>query len=337
MPDYDGALTQATDQLIALYRGIERRALDLPSISVMPLLICFWALLRLYFFLFIGIFLIIPTNLVILVRNLFPGEHWRYRPFFLTHLYYVWEWLWRGEAPTAPIILISPLLNLFTNVHFERRLRRLRHEIILRDELSDATRSTLLGRLDGALERWKTPRFATLFFTALVPLITSAPTWLIDLLRWIGGRIPADLIENFVTQYTSPYVRTLIIWLTIGYLVTVPITAFLAKRGLFLGNDSERICFPGEAKGSGIYFKEREILAAVGIHAHEAPLDLWILGIMWVINLIWEISTWDVQAEFIRSHGMTDSGMLISSFGGAIFFIGMFVIAAVRRRASGRT
>src|SRR5260370_19192985 len=99
MSDADNAFTRATDDLIALYRSIERGALDLPLVSFMPFVIFTWWIFKFYFFFIIGIFLIIPTNLVIFVRNFFPGR-WIYRPFFLRHLYYTWLWIWRGEAPT---------------------------------------------------------------------------------------------------------------------------------------------------------------------------------------------------------------------------------------------
>jgi len=62
--------------------------------------------------------------------------------------------------------------------HFKNRLRRLRLDILLQDGISDATRAALTGRLDAALERWKSPRFATLFFTVLLPgVVVSVPTW----------------------------------------------------------------------------------------------------------------------------------------------------------------
>src|SRR6266700_6146481 len=98
MSDADDTFAKATDSLIALYRSIERSTLDLPLVSFMPSLIVMWAVLRFYFFLFVGLFLIIPVNLVILIINIFPGP-WKYRPFFLHHLYYCWTWIWRGEAP----------------------------------------------------------------------------------------------------------------------------------------------------------------------------------------------------------------------------------------------
>jgi len=50
MSDADNLFIQATDNLIALYRGVERRTLDLPFLSVMPFLIFLWAFLRFYFF-----------------------------------------------------------------------------------------------------------------------------------------------------------------------------------------------------------------------------------------------------------------------------------------------
>ena len=59
------------------------------------------------------------------------------------------------------LIFVRPLFNAFVKGHFERRLRRLRLEITLHNEISDATRAALVGRLDAALERSKFHRFAT--------------------------------------------------------------------------------------------------------------------------------------------------------------------------------
>src|SRR6266403_2479969 len=183
MSDADDKFVHATDSLLALYRSVERSTLDLPVVSFMPMLIFIWAALRFYFFLVIGLVLIIPVNLVILIRNIFPG-HWRYRPFFLSHLYYVWLWIWRGEVPTFPLIFFRPLLSIFIKAHFETRLRRLRLEV-LDSELSDGTRSTLLGRLDAALERWKSPRTGAIFYTVILPGIISLPTWYKQLIEFL--------------------------------------------------------------------------------------------------------------------------------------------------------
>ena len=363
MPNADDAFTHATDNLIALYRSIERNTLDLPLVSVMPVLIFFWSFLKFYFFLIVGAFLIIPTNLVILIRNLFPG-HWRYRPFFLRHLYYVCLWIWRGEAPTAPVIFIRPLFNTFMKGHFKSRLRRLRLEILLRDGLSDATRSALLARLDAALERWKTPRFAAVFFTVVLPGIISFPSWYKQLSEFLGSfeiHMPTGVVVNVVSNVSSGGLALLSLT-GLGYLVGIPITCFLAKRGLFIGRTSDRICFPGGQGGSGAYLKEQEILGGVGLHAREAPIDLWLFvaaivisGLLMLLsydaviawmrdNYVWsmKIGIRDLDQELERRLASQYESQLRSVFPlemtiSYLFFVGSACIALLRRRRTGRT
>jgi hypothetical protein len=331
----DYVFAQATDNLITLYRNLERRILDLPLISITPFLIVLWATLRFYFFLFVGIFLIIPTNLVILMRNLFPGRHWSYRPFFLKHLYYAWLWVWRGEAPTIPMIFIRPLLNIFLKEHFARRLLRLRQEIALRDGLADATRSALTGRLDSALERWNPPRYSTLFFTFVVPAFIWLPEKLTDFVRWLG--------ISTETVAISPGALIFLGQMAIGYLLAVPVTAFMAKRGLFLG--ANRIWFPGLQDGSGAYRTEKEIFGSVEIRVREAPIDLWVLGILMLISWTVLFLTWDQVNAWFQSWssqpppevGFNPALMqAIIQIATVVIFIVCFVIAAVRRPMLGR-
>jgi len=111
--DADRAFSQATENLIALYRKLELKISGLPIFTITPFLIFCWASIKFAFFLSIGIFLIIPINLIIFIRNLFSGKHWRYRLFFLKQLNYAWLWVWNGEAPIAPQIFVRPLLNIF--------------------------------------------------------------------------------------------------------------------------------------------------------------------------------------------------------------------------------
>jgi hypothetical protein len=336
MSDAENAFVEATDNLIGLYRGVERNTLDLPSVSVMPFLIVLWATLRFDFFFIVGFFLIVPTNLVILIRNLFPG-HWRYRPFFLRHLYYVWLWVWRGEAPTTPVIFVRPLLNVFMKGHFERRLRRLRLEILLHDGLSDATRSALLARLDAALERWKSPRFAAIFFTGLLPGITyflSLYKPLIEFLGLFGIHIPAGVVGNFVSEHMSAESARALVLSSFGYLLAIPITSFMAKRGLFLGADASRICFPGEQGGSGVYSKEKEILGSIGLHGHEAPIDLWLLGVSFVLGLLFLLLTWnDITTKLGPSYKGSEWQIALPY---SVVFVGFFFVAALSRGRTGR-
>jgi hypothetical protein len=316
----------------------------------MPLLISVWAAVKFEFFLVVGLLLIIPTNLVIFIRNLFPG-HWNYRPFFLRHLYYVWLWIWRGEPPTAPFIFIRPLLNLFMKGHFENRLRRLRSELFLRDGLSDAARSAAVGRLDAALERWKTPRFTTVFFTALLPGIISIPSWskqLIEFAEWLGIHLPTDKVVGFVSRSASTGGLIFLGLMSIGYLLAVPATAFLAKRGLFIGRDPGRICFPGGQGGSGVYAQEREILGRVGLRVHEAPLDLWLLGAGFVLSGLVLTLGWDHYVAWMHSLAgpiapesasivqPAEKQVVIQMIVMYSIFVGLFFVAALRRRRVGR-
>ena len=276
------AFVQATDQLISLYRSVERRSLDLPVLSFMPFIVFIWEVLKFYFFLSIGIWLIIPVNLVVLIRNFFPGR-WRYRPFFLRQVHYLWLWIWRGEAPTAPFIFIRPLFSIFMKGHFESRLRRLRNEISLQDSVSDATRVALLERLDVALEQWKSPRFNAIFWTVLLPGVIWLPTWgkqITDCLSYFEIHLPVGAIEPHISREGL----LLIAMSVVGYLLIIPLTAFLSKRGLFIGRNSNRIWFPGGQEGGEVYSKEREILATVGLHLREAPVDLWIMGFSLLVS-----------------------------------------------------
>jgi hypothetical protein len=294
MSDADDTFTKATDSLIALYRSVERGTLSLPLVSFMPFLVFLWATFKFFFFLYVGLVLIIPVNLVILIRNVFPG-HWRYRPFFLAHLYYVWLWLWRGEAPTAPSIFIRPLLTVFMKAHFERRLRRLRLEI-LDSELSEVTRSALLNRVDAGLERWKAPRFAASLYAVVLPAIIALPGWYKTLSEFFGSLgvgMPTDVVVKLLSEKMTPDSWMLMAMFLPGYLLAIPITAFLAKRGLFVGRSPDRICFPGGQGGSEIYAKERDILETVGVQVKEAPIDLWIFWVVLALTSLLTLLNWN--------------------------------------------
>jgi hypothetical protein len=353
MSDVDDRFAQATDSLVALYRNVERRTLDLPLFSIMPMLIYFWAVMKFVFFFYIGILLIVPTNIVILIRNLlFPGR-WRYRPFFLPHLKYAWLWVWRGEAPFAPSIFVRPLFTVFMKAHFERRLRRLRLEIALHDQLSDATRSTLLSRLDAMLERWKSPRFATIFVSLLLPGIASLPTWykqFTDFFRASGIHVPVDEIVNVVSQHVSGTGLRQIGLISFGYLLAIPLTAFLAKRGLFIGGKSNDIYFPGGQEGCGFYLQERQILDQIGLRAREMPIDFWILGFVSLPLMVLTLLTMDywmpvqdfsgsnIPAELqLKVIETVKNATMIMNIVGAGIFLALFSVAAARRAKLGRS
>ena len=112
--------------------------------------------------------------------------------------------MWRGEAPTIPVIFFRPLLTIFLKEHFARRLLRLRQEIALRDGLAETTRSALTGRLILRLNDGNPPRYATLFFTFVVPAMFWLPDKLTNFVNWLGLStetvpIPARRAHNFGT------------------------------------------------------------------------------------------------------------------------------------------
>jgi hypothetical protein len=234
---------------------------------------------------------------------------------------------------------------VFIKGHFETRLRRLRLEI-LDSELTDVTRSTLLGRIDAALERWKSPRVTAVLYTVVLPGIISLPTWykeFIEFLGLLGVRMPTDVVVNFISQNMSTDSLIILAALSPGYLLTIPLTAFLAKRGLFIGRSPDRICFPGGQGGSGIYYsKEREILNSVGVRIREAPIDLWLFGFVLVLGWILLALTWDHWIAWAQSHydkesweRQLETQKFTSFVTGAVVACAFFV-AAFRRGRTGR-
>ena len=206
---------------------------------------------------------------------------------------------WRSADRTPDIC--STAAKYFPEEHFARRLRRLRQEIALHDGLGDATRSTLTSRLDSAIERWSPPRYATLFFTFVVPAVLYLPTLagkLTQFVESLGFRLPTEYAATLVSE---PGAIIALGQFAFFYLIGVPFTAFLAKRGLFIGAD--RIWFPGWHDGSGAYQKEREIFSNVEIRVHEAPIDLWVFTILFLILYGFQLLTSDAQMAWSWRRG----------------------------------
>jgi hypothetical protein len=170
--------------------------------------------------------------------------------------------------------------------------------------VSDVNRSAVLGRIDVALERWKAPRIATIVYTIVVPAIISLPTWYKQFTEFLSSleiQLPTHLVVKFITD-NLPTDSLFWVGVAATYLLAIPITSFLAKRGLFVGNKPDRICFPGDEAGPGVYYsKEREILSSVGLRVREAPIDFWLLGIVWLIGLLMLPLLWGHMEANLRS------------------------------------
>jgi hypothetical protein len=169
----------------------------------------------------------------------------------------------------------------------------------------------------------------------VVPAIIWLPEKLTDLVKWLG--------LSTETVAISPGALLVLGQFAISYLLVVPVTAFMAKRGLFLGAD--RIWFPGWQDGDGAYQKEREIFGSVELRAREAPIDLWVLAIVMLISYAFLFLTFDQTIAWWQSWSAQPSPEVgfdqvrmqkILQIVVVVIFIVCFVIAAVRRARLGR-
>ena len=69
------------EDILSLYRDVERRSLTLPAVSFFPLLVVFWKAILFEVFVLLDMLLLVPMNVVILLRNLIFSGEWRYRSF----------------------------------------------------------------------------------------------------------------------------------------------------------------------------------------------------------------------------------------------------------------
>ena len=159
-----------------------------------------------------------------------------------------------------------------------------------------------------------------------------------EFMEWIGIPLSTDVAANFLSQNISTDSQITLGSGILGYLLGIPTSAFLAKRGLFLG--SGKVYFPGAQDGAGAYLKEREILDSVGLRAREAPVDLWILSVGLPITVAVTLMTWDqavASLSQIWDRGDAERYLMILTGIQAVLFVGLISIAAFRRRRTGRS
>src|SRR5215471_10547566 len=112
-----------------------------------------------------------------------------------------------------------------------------------------------------------------------------------DFVKWLG--------LSTETVAISPAALLVLGTFAITYILAVPVTTFMAKRGLFLGAD--RIWFPGWQDGDGAYQKEREIFGSVELRVREAPIDLWVLAVLTLISFTFAFLTFDQTIAWYQS------------------------------------
>jgi hypothetical protein len=256
MEDNRARWDRALNALEAFYKDVERRSLWLPAFSLFPFAICFWNTIKFEVCFVLDIFLLLPMNAIIFVRNLFPGR-WLYRSFSGSYWRYVISWLWRGEAPMAPLGVIRPLVIFMVIVHVHSRFRTIGRHIYLDDTLTEEDRTYLDGKVARASEHWRRPTGIQVVYSYVLP--AAGPV--IGLYRYLfPGELPQWI--GFVGV------------VLVSYAIAFVVSAFMLKRSLMLGASGRSIYFPGAISGNQGYGKESDILDSVGIKLREWPFDI---------------------------------------------------------------
>jgi len=145
--------------------------------------------------------------------------------------------------------------------------------------------------------------------------------------------MPEGVVGNFISEHTSPRTLLVIGSICLGYLVIIPITSFLGKRGLFLGADASGICFPGGQEGRGVYSKEKEILDSVGIRGGEVPIDLWLFGLSFVLSVPSLLLFFNDVKQSQPDVAVIQFWMIIFQ---AVLTVVLLFVAVFRRQRTGR-
>jgi len=311
---------RAVDELLQLYTRIDMAVPSLPIASVMPFVKYIWGFIKFEFALIGDILLMVPINIVVFIRNIFPGR-WSYKCFSSRYLKTVAGWLWMGEC-TIPFIVLRPLVIILLHWHFRNRLSAMRHQLLLETGFSEDAAKAALAKLDRAMEFWQQRTTAkSVILTWFLPLIgpftqlwqffvpaafVPAPTW---------GRFAA------ITSFT--------------YALSILASAFLVKRGLMLGETGRAAYYPGFAPGPGFYVQEKKILSALGLTVREFPLDIAVLAGGFLLTFL----TLGNQLEAYEALGMSHvdpqfffTEMVIIY----AIFIPIMIVSWMRRKKLGR-
>jgi hypothetical protein len=307
------------DALEALYKDVERRSFSLPTFSLSPFVIVSWSLIKFCVCWGLDVFLFLPMNAIIFVRNIFPGR-WRYRSFSGSYWKYAINWLWRGEAPTFPLGVIRPLVVFMETVHVYSRFRTIQRWIYLDDTLTDEGRTDLNEKIAAALDHWKRPTMVQVGYSYVLPVVPLLIT----------------VYEKFFPSELPQWVSFVGFFL-LGYAIFFAVSAFMFKRSLMLGASGRAIYFPGAISGNQGYGKEREILDSVGIKTREWPFDI----ALFFISLAISYESSRTSSAFYQSLGMSVPApsynvgvlMLVES----ALFVMLAVLALYRRRTTGRS
>jgi hypothetical protein len=226
--------THAVDEVLRFYKCLDEAAASLPMFSITPLLKYLWASIKLEFAWFADVFLIIPINVVVLIRNIFPGQ-WSFKSFSYPYFKIMALWVWNGEC-SIPGILIRPLTTYLLHWHIRSRLVELRRQLMQETDFAEDAAKTAFVKIDRAINVWQPAGVGSIILTWVFPAVGPA----MEILKWIA---PA----------TFPPWTGIAAVFSISYVLNVLTAAFLVKRGILLGGTGMDACYPGFLSGRGGY------------------------------------------------------------------------------------
>lgn len=325
---YHTTIDASVDELLQLYARIDKAAQSLPTVSAMPFVQLFWNSIKFCFALVGDILLIIP-NIVVFIRNLFPGR-WSYKCFSWKFLKAAASWVWTGEV-WIPSISFRPLSIGLLHWHFRNRLAALRRHIVLDSGFAGDMSKAPLAKIDRAIELWQPhATLKSILFVWILPLVgpvTSLWNWFFP--------------ENFSLP---PLWIRFAVFISLSYALSILATSVIVKRGLMLGATGQAAHYPGFLPGPGAYAQEKKTLTALGLTASEFPLDAVVLFGSLILGMLTVSTQLEVIHELYESFNLAPQEALeaqknlqmktnIMVFA---FWIVVGVVGLIRRRKLGR-
>lgn len=250
-----------------LYRDVLRRCLALPAFSLTgPRRTSGFRLGFRASSLILLDLIMLPVNIVIAARNLFPGG-WQHRRFSAPLFPEVSQAYRRGEVVTVAWAVFRPLVSFMITVHAYNRLRLVAQRLYLDPSLNAQARHDREKRVNEILEHWKRPTAVQLVSAYVLPF--SGPlAYLYTMISGLYDQVSLGsdpLLDIFLYEGEVSVVI---------YALLVPLSAFGCKRALMLGGEGPTAYVPGQIEGNGGYGEEAALLARVGIQVKEFPFDV---------------------------------------------------------------
>lgn len=170
-----------------------------------------------------------------------------------------WCYFSNGEF-LVPIIASRFMVTFFLYTHFRNRLNDVRRRLLEKTNFSD-TSKPVLEKIDKALSVWQPSSLGA----ALTFIISPAAPVVSAIWLFLFHEVPKWL--NTATLLSIPYILAL------------PISAFLIKRGLMLGGKGSTAYFPGFISNMNGYEKENVLLKKFDVSRGEPPIDLFLAAL----------------------------------------------------------